>query len=192
MAQVTELLRRFNRGEPDVLNDLLPEVYQDLRRLAQSKRAGERAEHTLTATALVHETYLRLLKQRRLDARDRLEFLGVAAVTMRRILVDHARARSRHKRGGGAPVVPLDEVEDMLSEEDSDELIALDEALRKLDARDPRAAKVVQMRCFGGLQVQEIAEILAVNVRTVRRDWQAARAWLRVQVADSLRSPLPP
>lgn len=192
MAQVTDLLRRFNQGEPDVLNELLPEVYQDLRRLAQSKRAGERSEHTLTATALVHETYLRLLKQRRLEARDRLEFLGVAAVTMRRILVDYARARTRHKRGGGSRLIPLDEVEGLLSEEDSDELIALDEALEQLDCRDPRAAKVVQMRYFGGLQVQEIAEVLAVDVRTVRRDWQAARAWLRVQVADSLQEPLPP
>lgn len=192
MAQVTELLRRFNEGEPDVLNDLLPEVYQDLRRLAQSKRAGERTEHTLTATALVHETYLRLLAQRRLEAHDRLEFLGVAAVTMRRILVDHARARARHKRGGGVSPVPLDEVEWMLSDEDSDELIALDEALLNLHSRDPRAAKVVVMRCFGGLQVQEVAEFLAVDVRTVRRDWQAARAWLRAQMADSLMETLPP
>ena len=180
MSHVTENLRRYNEGDTSALDDLLPHLYQDLKRLAASRRAG--AGQTLTATALVHETYLRLLRQRRLGAADRGEFFAVAAVTMRRILIDHARAKARDKRGGGRDHLRLTDAEALLGTRESEEFLELDDALCRLEERSARSARVVELRFFAGLSVEEIADHLEVTVRTVHRDWVAARAWLRTQI----------
>ncbi len=185
MPEVTEWLRRLDGGDQQALNELLPLLYNELKGLANRRRSAERQHHTLTSTALVHETYLRMLKQRRLEARNRTEFLAIAAVTMRRVLVDYARARTRDKRGGGSQAVPLDDAS-FLSNDESREVLDLNEALERLELRSARAANVVQLRFFGGLSVQEIAEHLDVTVRTVHRDWIAARAWLRKEVAQAV------
>ncbi len=183
MPEVTEWLRRLDGGDQQALDELLPLLYDELKQLAISRRAQERQHHTLTSTALVHETYLRMLKQRRLEARDRTEFLAIAAVTMRRVLVDYARARSREKRGAGREALPLDEETAFLSDQESQEVLGLHEALERLETMSERAANVVQLRFFGGLSVQEISAHLGVTVRTVHRDWIAARAWLRKEVS---------
>jgi RNA polymerase sigma factor (TIGR02999 family) len=150
--------------------------------LARQRLRSERAEHTLDTAALVHEAYFRLLEQRRIEATCRSDFFAAASRTMRRVLVDYARARNRQKRGGGEVRVPLEEVEPFLSERASDEALALDEALGRLELANPRAARVVELRFFGGLTLDEIGEMLGVAEKTARRDWQAARAWLRKEV----------
>lgn len=190
MSDVTKWLRRLDGGDDQALDELLPLLYDELRTMAERRRASERQHHTLTSTALVHETYLRMLKQRRLQAQDRTEFLAIAAVTMRRVLVDYARQRNRDKRGGGVQPLPLDGLplsgeSALLSKEETMEVLNLNEALERLHERSARAANVVQLRFFGGLSVSEIADHLNVTVRTVHRDWIAARAWLRKEVADA-------
>ena len=176
-ANPTALLLAWNRGEPNALDALLPLVYEELRRLAGHYMKGERAGHTLQATALVNEAYLRLIEVQHVQWQDRAHFFAMAARLMRRILVDAARARGYHKRGGGAALLSLDEALVVPSEPGND-LVALDEALTALAAVDSRKSQVVEMRFFGGLSLDETAEALHVSRDTVKRDWKMAKLWL--------------
>ncbi len=161
----------------------MPLVYDELRALAQSYLNRERPDHTLQATALVHDAYVRLIRQEDVEWKNRAHFFAVAAQAIRRILVDHARGHQRQKRGGGRERVRLDEDVAVLDERDID-LIALDEALEKLAHLRERQARIVELRFFGGLELKEVAEFLGVSPRTVTGDWQMARAWLRREMRD--------
>lgn len=183
---LTLWLGRLSKGDEAALDRIVRVLYDELRTLARSRLNSERADHTLAATALVNEMYLKLATQRRINAADRMQFMAVAATTMRRVLVDYARARLRGKRGGGAANVPLDDVAPFLSEQESDEVLALDAAIERLAAMDARAARVVEQRFYAGLSVEESAQLLGVSTKTVQRDWIAARAWLRKEVARQL------
>lgn len=191
-GRITLYLEQLRSGDDTALHELVPLLYGELRRVAQSHLRYERADHTLSATALVHEAYLRLSKQRRIRAEDRVQFLGVAGGTMRRILVDWARAKKREKRGGGVPTVPLEEADEALTEEEAEEVLALDDALSRLSAASERGAKVVECRFFAGLSVEETAALLEVSSRTVQREWTAARAWLRKEIDRDLQPDAPP
>ena len=177
MSDVTELLDRWNRGDSGAFNDLMPLVYDELHRLAGHYLRGERDGHTLQPTALVHEAYLRLAGVRAADFQNRVHFYGAAARTMRRILVDHARRRGAHKRSGGAEHVDLERASQVGIDPDTD-LLALDRALENLTAVSPKAARVVELRFFGGLSIEQAAEFLDVGPTTVKRHWAFARAWL--------------
>lgn len=179
---ITELLRRYNSGDQNVWQELVPYVYDDLRRMARQRMRHERDGHTLSTTALVNECYLRLVENRKLAAGDRGEFMALVSQTMRRLLVDHARTRQRAKRGGGVTLTPLDEVAGWLTDREADEVISLDEAMENLKAWDLRAAQVVELRFFGGLSLEETAATVGLSVRTVQRTWLAARAWLRKEI----------
>lgn len=168
------------------VDELVPQLYDELRRLAHAQLRREGPGHTLGTTALVHEAYVRLAGQAGLSADDRTRFFAIASNTMRRVLVDYARERRRMKRGGGAAAVSLDEVEPFLSDDEAEELLALDDALDRLAAFNPRAASVVQHRFFGGFTLEETASLLDVSLKTVQRDWVAASAWLRKEVALDL------
>ncbi len=185
-GEVTTWLARLRDGSPEALDRLVPLLYEDLRRLARQRLRGEREGHTLDTAALVNEAYLRLVDQRRVSAGDRSEFFAAASRTMRRVLVDYARARKRAKRGGGVEPVPLEAVEEFLSERVADETLALDAALARLEAAQPRAARVVELRFFGGLTFDEAAAVLGVSAKTVQRDGEAAMAWLRKEVRSAL------
>jgi RNA polymerase sigma-70 factor, ECF subfamily len=177
---VTELLLEWQRGDRDALERLTPLVYNELRRMAHRYIRRERNGHTLETTALVNEAYLRLINQRKMDWQSRTHFFAVVAEVMRHILIDHARRRHYAKRGGGGAAsqqVSLAEA-DAMSEMRAAELIALDEALDKLLKLDPRKSRVVELRYFGGLSLEETAEVLGTSIMTVRRDWRAAKAWL--------------
>jgi RNA polymerase sigma factor (TIGR02999 family) len=176
-AEVTALLVAWERGDDEALRRVAPLVYEELRAIAAAQLRGERREHTLQPTALVHEAYLRLAEQRRRHWKERRQFFAVAARLMRQILVDHARARGAAKRGGGeATRIEVTGV-DVAAPEVFD-VLPLDDALTRLAALQPRLAKVVELRFFGGLEVEETAELLACSPRTVKRDWALARAWL--------------
>jgi RNA polymerase sigma factor (TIGR02999 family) len=179
---ITAALLRLDRGDRGALDRLFPLIYDELRRLAHQRLRGERPGHTLDTTALVHEAYLRLSSQHRVAAANRAEFLAAASNTMRRVLVDYARARRRQKRGGGEAPTPLEAVEPFLSDRAAEETLVLDEALLRLEAAEPRAARVFEQRLFGGMSLDEIASVLGVSTKTVQRDWSAARAWLRKEV----------
>ena len=181
---VTELLARAGQGDRAGLDALLPLVYDELRRLARAQLGHDRDVHTLQPTALVHEAYFRLVEQRNVDWRNRAQFLGIAAEMMRRILVNHAQARRAAKRGGGATRIALDETVTFFEERDVD-LVALDDALGALAAIDERGSRIVELRFFGGLGIEETAEVLGVSPATVKRDWSVARAWLRRELAAS-------
>jgi RNA polymerase sigma factor (TIGR02999 family) len=174
---VTQVLEQIRNGDQRAADRLLPLVYDEFRALARHYLAQERANHTLQPTALVHEAYMKLVDQTRVDWQGRSHFFAVAAQAMRRILVDHARSRQREKRGGGRARVVLDEAVALSPQKDED-VIALDEALERLAKLDPRQAKVVELRFFGGLGVEEVAHALGVSKRTVEGDWTFARAWL--------------
>jgi RNA polymerase sigma factor (TIGR02999 family) len=176
-ATPTSLLLAWNRGEPDALNALVPLVYEELRRLAVRHMKRERVGHTLQATALVNEAYLRLIEVQHVQWQNRAHFFAMAARLMRRILVDAARGRTNQKHGGGAPMLVLDEGL-VVSAQPGKELVALDEALTALAAVDSRKAQVVEMRFFGGLDIDETAEALQVSRDTVKRDWAFAKLWL--------------
>jgi len=176
-ADPTALLLAWNRGEPEALDALLPLVYDELRRLAARYMRQEHPGHTLQATALVNEAYLRLIAIHEVEWQNRAHFFAMAARLMRRILVDSARARGYQKRGGGAPVLSLDEALVVPINADED-LVALDHALSALAELDPRKSDVVEMRFFGGLTLDETAEALHVSRETVKRDWKMARLWL--------------
>ena len=178
---VTRLLVRAAGGDPRAADELLPLVYDELRKIAARRMQGERAGHTLQATALVHEAYARLVSNQELEWDGRGHFFVAAAEAMRRILVEHARARNRLKRGGpGRSRANLDiaDLADLAQTENSADVIALDEALRRLEAQRPRVAAVVQLRFFAGLAVDETARVLGISARTVDLDWAFARAWL--------------
>ncbi len=176
-GQVTQLLKSWRGGEPGALERLTPLVYSELRRLARRQMARERPDHTLQATALVHEAYVRLVDARKVDWQDRGHFFALSAQMMRRILVDAARARRYQKREGEVHKVPLEEGM-MASPQPGPELMALDDALKSLALLDPRKGQVVEMRFFGGLSVEETAEALQISTRTVMREWSLAQAWL--------------
>jgi RNA polymerase sigma factor (TIGR02999 family) len=176
-APITDLLLQASGGDAAAIDRLLPVVYDQLHRIAHRALQGERSGHTLGTTGLVHEAYLKLVDQTRVGWRDRAHFFAVAALAMRRILVDYARRHRRAKRGGGASVVTLDEGVVSLDER-AENLVALDEALTRLSELNPRLSRVVECRFFGGLTEEEIAEALGVTTRTVKRDWAEARGWL--------------
>jgi len=175
--QVTQLLCQWRNGDPHALEKLIPLVQPELQRLAHHYMCRERPGHTLQTTALLDDAYLQLAGKSRLEWENRAHFFAVAARLMRRIMVDHARQRRTLKRGGGATKVALDECT-AVTQTRAAELLALDEALEKLAAADQRKAKVVELRYFGGLTMEEIAHVLKIHVNTVTRDWTAARAWL--------------
>ena len=183
-GDVTVLLAELTKGNGEASAKLIPMVYAELRRLAASYMRKERCDHTLQATALVHEAYLKLIEQRSVNWQSRAHFFGIAAQIMRRILVDHARGHLRDKRGGGQQEVPLDEAI-IFAPEQSGELINLDEALNRLATLDPRQAKIVELRFFGGLNVDETAEVLGISPKTVKRDWSVAKAWLHGELKQS-------
>jgi RNA polymerase sigma-70 factor, ECF subfamily len=183
-GDVTQFLADLQNGLPDVASQLMPLVYDELHRVARHHMRHERADHTLQATALVHEAYLRLVHQPERTWQNRAHFIGVAACAMRRILVDHARARQTAKRGSLAQRVPLEEPL-LLTDEQSDELVALDEALERLAQFDARQGRVVELRFFGGLTVEETAEAVGISPKTVKRDWSVARAWLHREVSKN-------
>jgi RNA polymerase sigma-70 factor, ECF subfamily len=175
---ITQLLYELKSGEQDVLNDLLPLVYDELRRLANSYLRREREGHTLQPTALVHEAYLRLIGQKPIDWQNRAHFFGVSARLMREILIEHARAKNRQKRGGEfKTIIALDEAVSFNSENQLD-VLAIDEALTKLETLDGRQARIVEMKFFGGLNVEEIGEVLDISPATVKREWSTAKLLL--------------
>ncbi|WP_022835996.1 sigma-70 family RNA polymerase sigma factor [Salisaeta longa] len=176
-APFTTLLDALTGGNRTVVDAVLPHVYDALRALAHQKLRGERADHTLNTTALVHEAYEKLVEQDRMTWQNRAHFMGVAALSMRRILINYAHKRNAQKRGGGAPVATF---EDGMAPRDvhAADLIDLDDALQRLEELNERQAQVVTYRFFGGLTQKEIAEVIGVSVPTVRRDWRLARAWL--------------
>ncbi len=175
-TEVTRLLLEWRDGNQDAASKLIPIVYDELRRLASHYLAHERPGHTLQPTALVHEAYLKLVEQKGGNWQDRAHFFAVAAQTMRHLLVDHARAKKADKRGGGMQRVELEHVTLLAAE--ADEIVALDEALTRLKEMDACQAKVVELRYFGGLNVPEVAEVLGISERTVKREWSMAKAWL--------------
>lgn len=176
-GELTRILQEYGEDGREVLPELLPRIYQDLRRLAARYLSRERADHTLQPTALVHEAYLRLTEQDRVRWRNRNHVLGVAAQLMRRVLVDHARAHKAQKRGGDETRVPLDEAIASVAGGSVD-LLDLDDALNRLAALDPRQARIVDLRYFGGLSIEDTAEVMSLSPATVKREWQMARAWL--------------
>lgn len=181
-GDVTGLLLAWNSGDADALDKLTPLVYDHLRRLARRYLTGERPGHTLQATALVNEAYLRLVDANRVQWQNRAHFFAVSSTLMRRILVDFARAHGNEKRGGGRHRTELEEGLLVSSNADPD-LVALDDALKTLAVMDPRKASVVEMKFFGGLRDHEIAEVLGLSPDTVQRDWRAAKAWLYAELA---------
>jgi RNA polymerase sigma-70 factor, ECF subfamily len=174
---VTRLLLAWSDGDREALEELTPLVYRELKRLAESYLRRERPGHTLQPTALAHEAYIKLIDQQSVRWRNRSHFFGIAAQAMRRILVDHARARLAGKRGAGGAVVPLDEGIDV-SDQRAERLLALDDALDRLAQLDPAKGRVVELKYFGGMTLEETAEVLGVSRATVIREWRMAKAWL--------------
>jgi RNA polymerase sigma factor (TIGR02999 family) len=175
--EITRLLLAWGNGEEQALESLIPLVYEEMRRLARYHMRGERANHPLQTTALVHEAYLKLIDSSRVQWQDRAHFFAVASQLMRRILVDFARSRKNLKRGGDAIQISLGESLE-ISQEPGADLVALDDALNALSQLDPRQSRVVELRFFGGLSVEETAEALKVSPETVKRDWRLAKVWL--------------
>lgn len=176
------LLQQFRAGDSSAKDKLIPLLIDELRSLARQQLRGERPGHTLQPTALVNEAYLRLVSDHARDWQNRAHFIGVSVLVMKRILIDHARRKQALKRGGDRPAVAQEDEFPGLSYEQADELIALNVALDRLDEINPRHRQVVELRYFGGLSVEETAEVLKISPITVKRDWAAAKAWLRGQV----------
>jgi len=174
---VTQLLISWRNGDTAALDQLMPIVYEELRRLAKRYMGRERRDHTLETSALVNEAYLRLADQSTANWQNRAHFFAVAAQVMRNILIDHARSHHYEKRGGGAQKVSLDDAL-ILTEERAAELVALDDALTSLAAVDPRKSKIIELRFFGGMNIDETAEVVGLSPTTVQREWRAAKAWL--------------
>jgi RNA polymerase sigma factor (TIGR02999 family) len=191
-GDITRLLREASHGSKEAFDRLLPLVYEELNALARGKLRLERPGHTLNTTALVHEAYLKLVDQTRVEWRSRHQFFAIASEAMRRILIDYAKGRKAGKRGGGRDHMPLDVVEGfaaaegLLGDEQLTELLALDDALTRLAAFNPQGARIVQYRFFGGLSTEEVAGVLGTSERTVRRAWTASRAWLRRELGEAL------
>lgn len=183
-ANITQLLIGWGKGDRTALDEMLPLVYSELKRLASYYLGRERVGHTLQTTALVHEAYMRLVDQQHVDWKNRAHFLGLAAEMMRRILVNYARDRAAAKRGGGAKRISLSMVDEAGEQPDID-LIALDQALTKLAALDARKSRIVELKFFGGMTTEETAEVMEISGATVEREWMVARAWLYRAVAGS-------
>lgn len=181
---VTQLLEALSDGDRAALDQLVPIVYDTLHRMAHRELQGERHDHTLNTTALVHEAYLELVKLDRVDWQDRAHFVAVAAKAMRHVLIDYAVKRNAQKRGGNRHRVSLEDVH-VMTEQRAVELLALDEALKRLEAIDERQAHVVECRFFGGLTIEETAEALDISKATVSRDWTRARAWLNRELGEA-------
>jgi RNA polymerase sigma factor (TIGR02999 family) len=182
--EVTILLKAMTSGDENAPEKLLPIIYNDLRRLAGAYLSNERKDHTLQPTALVHEAYIRLVDWENVSWQNRAHFFAVAAQVMRRILVDHARGKKAEKRGGFGQLLSLDEAVSFAEKKDVD-LVALDDALHELEKSDPRQAKIVELRFFGGLTIEETAEALRISPATVKNEWAFAKAWLRVELTKS-------
>jgi len=180
--EITRMLQEWSGGKQEALDALLPHVYAELRRQASRYLRGERAGHTLQTTALIHEAYLKLIDQRTVNWQNRAHFFGIAAQAMRRILVDYARGRHREKRGGIGEDLPIEAAALVVSEERSIDLVALDEALTRLAEFDERQARIVELRYFSGLSVEETAEVLRLSPATVKNDWRTAKAWLYQEI----------
>lgn len=183
---ITNCLSRLRAGDANALDQLFPLIYDELKIVARAQLTREQTGHTLGPTALVHEAYVRMADREKLVPEDRRHFFAIAAQTMRRILIDHARSRKRVKRGSGQIAVSLEEVDALMTENAADELIALDDALDRLAAVNARAAQVVERRFFGGLSLEQTGESLGVSLKTVQRDWLLARAWLRKEIDATL------
>jgi len=181
--ELSQLLRDWSNGDQAALDNVMPVVYQELRRLARHYMRRERADHTLQTTALVNEAYLRLADYKKMRWQSRTHFFAVSAQVMRRILVEHARSRNFAKRGGGAQKVELDETA-FVSTGRSAEVIAVDEALTELESWDARKGRIVELRFFGGLSIEETAEVLKVSPTTVQREWRSAKAWLYKAISE--------
>ncbi|HZN08043.1 MAG TPA: sigma-70 family RNA polymerase sigma factor [Pyrinomonadaceae bacterium] len=183
--EVTQLLADWGRGDKSAFDKLFPLVHEELRRIAQRQMNHERPGHTLQATALVNEAYLKLAGNEGFEWRDRAHFYAVCAQVMRHVLIDHARAHARDKRGGGALQVSLNDAI-ALGEQRAEELVALDEALRSLEGLDPQKGRIVELRYFGGLSIEETAEVLDISPRTVRREWRRSKAWLYRMISEGV------
>ncbi len=181
-SAVTELLVRWSGGDRGALDELIPLVYEECRRLAARQLARERPGHTLDATGLVHELYLRLVDQRRASWANRAQFFAIAARLMRRILVDQARARGARKRGGSAVLISLDAAAAAAGPDEAADVLAIDSALERLAHFDPEQVKIVELRFFAGLTVEETAQALGRSPRTIKREWRVARAWLHQEL----------
>jgi len=180
-GEVIQLLARFRAGDREAESQLVPLVYAELRRLAAHYLSGERCDHTLQPTALVHEAFLRMASGGQPEWQNRAHFIAISARLMRQILVDHARHHRTLKRGGSREIVPLEDTL-VFVQEKSAELLALDQALDRLAQQDERQSQIVEMKFFGGLSIEDIAEVLKLSPRTVRRDWTVARAWLHKEI----------
>ena len=184
-GEVTQLLRQLSEGNQQSLPHLMPMVYDDLRRVAGAFMRRERAGHTLQVTALVHEAYLRLVDQRVVNWQNRAHFFAIAAQAMRRILVEHARAKGAEKRGGEYEKVSLDDISVSLTPRHSELLLSLDEALSRLEQVSPRQCRIIEYRFFAGMTEDKTAAVLDISARTVKRDWRVARAWLNRELGSS-------
>jgi len=176
------MLREWSDGRRDALDELMPLVYNELRRQASRYLRGERPGHTLQTTALIHEAYLKLIDQREVNWQNRAHFYGIAAQAMKRILVDHAKSRHREKRGGVDENLPLDEARFVMPGQKDVDLVAVDEALTRLAEFDPQQAGIVELKFFGGFSIEEIAESVQISPATVKREWNSAKAWLRLEM----------
>src|ERR1043165_2857067 len=181
--EVTQLLADWGKGDRSALDKLFPLVHSELRRIAQRQMNQDRAGHTVQATALVNEAYLKLVGHQEFEWQDRAHFFAVCAQVMRHILIDHARAHARDKRGGGAIQVSLNEAAAVAGDQAA-HFLALDEALRLLERLDPQKGKIVELRYFGGLSIDDTAEVLDISPRTVRREWQRSKAWLYRMISE--------
>ncbi|NNE98339.1 MAG: sigma-70 family RNA polymerase sigma factor [Pyrinomonadaceae bacterium] len=181
-GEITLLLKAFGSGKPDAMDKLAPLVYEELRRQAHRYLNKERKNHTLQTTGLVHEAYLRLIKQNSVNWQNRAHFFGVTATMMRRILVNYARKRTCEKRGGKNENLPFKDASFVVAEEREIDLIALDEVLDELTLLDEQQSKIVELRYFSGLTIKETAEVLGISPATVKRDWKMAKCWLRAEL----------
>ena len=182
--EITRLLADWGKGDRSALEKLLPLVHAELRQIARRQMSQERPGHTLQATALINEAYLKLLGQEGFEWHNRAHFFAACAQIMRHILIDHARAHARDKRGGGAIKVSLNDADAAVAGEKAEQLIALEEALRFLERVDPQKGRIVELRYFGGLSIEETAEVLNISPRTVRREWQRSKAWLYRMIVE--------
>lgn len=183
-VQITELLLSWSNGEQAALDQLMPAVYEELRRIARRLMRGQGDDHTYQTTDLIHEAYIKLVDNSDKRYQNRAHFFGVASRAMRHILVDYARAKNSQKRGGNARPVTLEETAIISSSGASGEIVALNSVLEQLEKLDPRKGQVVEMKFFGGMTIEEIAEVLGVSPETVKRDWRFARTWLRRELAN--------
>jgi RNA polymerase sigma factor (TIGR02999 family) len=183
--EITQLLLSWSEGDKSALDQLIPLVYPELKRLARRYMGRESPDHTLQTSALINEAYLRLVDQHAVEWQDRAHFFAVAAQVMRHILIDHARSHRYHKRGAGAEHIPLDDVA-VVSQERATELVALDDALTRLATVDPRKSQIVELRFFGGLTVEETAEVMKLSPITIKREWRSAKAWLHTEMSEGL------